>query len=595
MGQFFKFVFASCLGTILASIAVTLLFGTMIAGLASKGMKAGKMVTINDNSVLKINIPAVLPEQSDNIAVGSISFKHDKVLGVHDYAKTIRAAKTDPKIKGIYINTSNINQGFASLKIIRDAILDFKSGGKFVIAFGNYFDNKNYYISSTADQIYLNPMGSMVLKGFEISIPFFTELMDKIGLNFNIYYAGEFKSATEPFRLKKMSPENRLQLSEYINSAYDLFLDQISKSRSIPKVNLKNDFDLYLSSSPVKAYNNHLVDSIASEVDALNNIRIKINAKDVEDIHFVTPEKYFDAMDDKTDYTSKNRIAVVYAEGDIIDGKGEEGQIGKKYVKLLRELRNNSNIKALVLRINSGGGSALMSDDIMREIDLIKSSGKPVVASMGDVAASGGYYIACHADSIFASPHTITGSIGVFSMIPNLNKMTDVKIGVDFDSIGTGPMATKFNVMFPWGPDEAKVMQENVDNVYDTFLSVVSKGRNMSKDDVDKIARGRIWPGNKAKELGLISQIGELEDAVKCAAGLASLQNYRTSEYPTQKDPIQKIFDKIKNEEEDVEASIKENLLKQALGKYYSNYKDWQKIQEMQGIQMRMPYELRID
>lgn len=592
MAQFFKFLFASCLGTILALFLLILILAGSAASIASSSMATNK-TTVTDNSVLRISIPAQLPEQTNNVETQGFSLKDEKTLGLHDYALAIRKASDDPKIKGIYINANQGNHGYASLKVIRDAILDFKAKGKFVIAFSNYFDNNNYYMASAANQVYVHPLGMLDMKGFGISIPFYKELMEKVGLNFNIYYAGEFKSATEPFRLSKMSPENRLQLQEYLDGQYDLYLDQIASARAMDKSVVKNIFDGFLASTPMKAYDNKIVDSIAYEIDALNNMRFKMGIDLDKKINFITPQEYFKEEFRDQDYSANNRIAVIFAEGTIVDGKGNDGEIGRKYVKLLRDLRANKAIKAIVLRVNSGGGSALMSDDILREIDLIKSAGKPVVTSMGDYAASGGYYIAAHSDSIFCSPHTLTGSIGVFAMIPNLNVLMDQKVGIDYDTIGTGPMATKFNPFLKWGPAEAKVMQENVDHIYDQFLTIVSIGRKMSKENVNTIARGRIWNGNKAKEIGLVNNIGELNDAITCAARLASLSSYRTSEYPTQKDPFQKILDKFDNNDELIKSSLQVALIEN-LGELYPYFETWKSAKNTKGAQMKLPFPIEI-
>lgn len=592
MAQFFKFLFASCLGTILALFLLFFILIGIITSVASSSLDNSK-TTITDQSVMRISIPAQLPEQTNNVAMQQFSIKEDRVLGLHDYALSITKAATDPKIKGIFLNPSQGNHGYASLKVIRDALLEFKKTGKFIYSYSNYYDHNNYFLASTADQISIHPLGMTDLKGFSVSIPFFKEIMEKIGLNFNIYYAGEFKSATEPFRLEKMSAENRLQMKEYLESQYNLYVDQIASSRNISSNDIKNIFDGFLASSPSKAQQLKIVDTIAYEIDVLNKIRLDLGIDQDKKINFITPQDYFNDDMKNQNYSANNRIAVIFAEGSITDDKGDEGEIGRKYIKLLRELRSNKSIKAVVLRVNSGGGSALLSDDFLKEIDLIKSAGKPVVTSMGDYAASGGYYIAAHSDSIFASAHTLTGSIGVFAMIPNLNVMSDKKIGIDYDTLGTGPMASKFNVFLPWGDAEKNILQENVEHTYDQFLSIVADGRKMTKDQVHQIARGRIWNGNKAKEIGLVNAIGELNDAIQCAARLASIDNYRISEYPTQKDPIQKLIDKLENKDDATSSKLKA-VLKENLGEFYPVYKEWNTIKSSRDVQMKLPYMVQI-
>lgn len=592
MSQFFKFLFASCLGTILAVFMLFFILIWIGSNQISKEVNSPE-INISENSVLKIVIPEKLPEQTDNVTMGTIKLKDSKTLGVHDFAAAIKKASTDVNIKGIYISGSMYAHGYSTLKIIRDALLDFKKTGKFIIAFSNYYDHKNYFISSVADKVFIHPLGFLELKGFGASIPFYKELMEKIGLSFNIYYAGEFKSATEPFRLAKMSDQNRLQLREYLSSQMDIYVEQVASSRNIDPKSLRNDFDNFLSYTAQKAVDNHLMDKLAYEQDALMEIRSRLQFDATKDLNFVSVTDYFNAKGKDTDYSAKNKIAVLFAEGEILDSPGEEGQIGKKYLKIIRDIRNNDKIKALVLRVNSPGGSAIMSDEILHELDLTKAAGKPIVVSMGDYAASGGYFIACHADSIFASPHTLTGSIGVFAMIPNVKKMTDEKIGIDFDTVGTGPMANRFNITSTWGEQEGKIMQENINNTYAEFLRIVSEGRKMDIDKTKEIAKGRIWAGPKAVELGLVSRLGELEDAVKCAATLASLDKYRTAEYPAQLDPIQKILNKIQGKDEDISSSLRNKILQENLGNLYPYYQEWQQIQQMKGAQMRLPYTLR--
>ncbi|HRI00481.1 MAG TPA: signal peptide peptidase SppA [Saprospiraceae bacterium] len=591
MKDFFKFIFASCLGTFLALILIFFVSLGVIGSFASKSFK--NSTSISEQSVLKISIPASLPEQTNNIPMEGLSFNEEKVLGIHDYAKAIRFAATDSKIKGIYITNPQGKHGLSSLKVIRDALNDFKASGKFIIAYHNYLDHNSYFISSVADQILIHPLGFTEMRGFGASIPFYKELMEKIGLKFNIYYAGQFKSATEPFRLEKMSTQNREQLSEYLNSQYQEYIQQVADSRKLSVEALKSDFDFYKSSSPEKAKENKIVDEIAYETDAILWMKNKIGIGADDKLQLVNPTEYFANLPSE-DYSIQNKVAVLYAEGDIIDNAGREGEIGRKYINQLREIRKNKNIKALVLRVNSPGGSAGLSDEFLHEIDLIKASGKPVVASMGDYAASGGYYISCHSDSIFASRHCLTGSIGVFAMIPNLSTMTDQKIGVDFDTIGTGPMATKFSLFHSWGDNEGRIIQNNIDHTYDRFLQVVSEGRKMDKTKVHEIAQGHIWLAPKAKSIGLVNEIGELKDAINCAARMASLDRFRVAEYPTQKEALEKFIDRFQNKDSETKQAVKEYFLRTELGEFYPYYQELKNISAKTGVQMRLPYKIEI-
>ncbi|MBK9271844.1 MAG: signal peptide peptidase SppA [Saprospiraceae bacterium] len=589
MTQFLKSLFTSCLGTMIAIMILFFILMGIGSSLASKGMEGGQSVHIPESGLLKVSIPEILPEQTNNTPLAGFSFKDEKTIGVHDLAQSIRNAAKDSKIKGIYLTGQSYQHGYATLKIIRDALLEFKESGKPIVGYTLFLDHKNYFLLSVADQLIMHPLGFADLRGFAASIPFFKEMMEKIGLSFNIYYAGEFKSATEPFRLAKMSPENRLQLSEYLNAQLDEYCVQVSKSRMLSSEELKSIFHNYKASSPAKAVEQKIIDGLNYELDAIKELKSKAGIEAGTKTEFVSIQDYFKVNGkSEQDYNSKSRIAVVFAEGNIIDGKGEEGQIGRKYLKILKDIRENKNIKAMVLRVNSGGGSAIMSDEILHEIDQMRTEGKPVVVSMGDYAASGGYYISCHADSIFASPHTLTGSIGVFAMIPNVKILMGDKIGIDVDTVGTGPLSSRFNPNFEWGPEESAIIQENVDQVYETFLGIVAKGRSMSREEVHEVARGRIWTGKAARELGLISAIGELPDAIKAAASLASVERYKTEEYPRQKDPFQKFLDQLQGNDE-VSSRLKESILRENLGEYYPYLNDWKNIRNSKGVQMLLP------
>ncbi|MCC6815933.1 MAG: signal peptide peptidase SppA [Saprospiraceae bacterium] len=591
MIQFLKFILASCLGTALALILLFLiLIGIGTSKIAEQ--TSSPTVTIKENSILSIKIPDLLPEQTNNVQIQGITFKDEKILGVHDIASSIDQAADDPQIKGIYLIGSMYDHGYSTLKIIRDALLNFKSKGKFIYSHSNYYNHKNYFLASTANQISIHPLGFIELNGFGAAIPFYKELMEKIGLEFNIYYAGEFKSATEPFRLSKMSDQNRLQLREYLESQMNEYVHQIAATRNLSNEELRSDFDLFKSYTPQKAVENKVIDRVAHEESVLAEIKSKLNIQSDADINFVSLYNYCISKGNRTDYSAKNKIAIIYAEGNITDAKGEEAEIGRRYLKMIRDIRNNEKIKAVVLRVNSPGGSALMSDEFLYELDLTREAGKPVVVSMGDYAASGGYYISCHADSIFASPHTLTGSIGVFALIPNFKVMADQKIGVDFDTIGTGPMANKFNLTSTWGIEESTRMQENINNTYDRFIKVVSEGRKLTIENTKEIAKGRIWTGKKAVEIGLVNRIGELKDAISSAAKLASLDHFRTVEYPTRDDAFQKLIKKFQGKEDELSSTIQSSIIKSELGEFYPYYKEWKELKELKGIQARLPIKI---
>lgn len=588
MKNFFVNIFSSCLGTLLA----LLLLVFILAMVATSQLATEGAAPVKTQTILKLDFNSAIPEQSNNLPLEDFSLNTEMVIGLRDMVKTIQKAKTDDRIKGIYFNVSPIDEGFATLKEIRDVLLDFKSSGKFIYCYSYYLNHKNYYLSSVADEIHFHPLGFTELKGLGYSLPHFKELSDKLGISFNIYYAGEFKSATEPFRMNKMSDNNRLQLRAFLDDIYASYLNEVAASRKLDRNVLKNNFDNFLSHTPQLALENGLVDHLSTETEVFNIMRGKLGIDDKSKLNFISQSDYYkNTKDTDENYSSSNRIAIVFAEGDIIDSNGEEGQIGRKYLKTLREISELSSIKAVVLRVNSPGGSALLSDEFLEEMKLIKSKGKPVVVSMGDYAASGGYYISCFADSIFSNPFTLTGSIGVFALIPNFAKLTDEKLGIDYDSVGTGPYANKFNLMFPWGEEEKQVLEKNILATYNRFTDNVANGRNIPIEEVKEIARGRIYSGHQALKLNLVNSIGSLNDAIECAARLASIDSYRTSEFPTQKDPIQKLVDALQGKESG--SSLQSAALKNELGKTVAGFDDLIYWQKAQGLQMRLPYVLK--
>lgn len=585
MGQFFKFLFASCLGFIVAILALTFIGGAIFTQIATM---ADKPKGIKANSVLKISLNDPLPERTNNLEVSPYDFKNTKILGIHDIVHAIEKAKDDDKIKGIYLTTDFLNTGHASANTIRDAVVDFKESGKFVIAYAKYYDQKAYYLATAADKIYVSPIGLVDFRGLAAQIPFYKNMLDKIGVDMQIFYAGKFKSATEPFRRTEMSPENKLQVREYLSAIYDLMLENISEGRNLPVPELKKIANDYLGSSANGALDAKLVDGVGYEDQALADIREALGFDEDEKIPMVGLKTYYANHPKASDYKIKNKIAVIYAEGTVVDGKGELGSIGDgRYMDIIREVRKDDRVKAIVLRVNSGGGSAMSSENIWRELSLAKEDGKKIVVSMGDYAASGGYYIACMADSIFAQPNTLTGSIGVFSMIPSLQKMMNDKLGINYDTVKTGDMSTGISVVFDMNEAEKKMMQNRTEEMYDIFLTRVSDGRGMSKEEVHKIAQGRVWTGEKAEEIGLVDKVGDLEEAIASASILADIEdNYRITEYPKVKDPFEQLLEDFLQEEE-VHANA---MLKTQLGEWYPYYKQLKEIKDSKGVQARLPF-----
>ena len=590
MGKFFQSVFASCLGVFLAFLVIFAV-GSMIMGAFIS--KASKSEGAKANSVLVVKLNDVLPEKSNNVPMDPYDFNTEKILGVHDMALAIKKAKDDDDIKGILLDMSGVQAGRVTASVVREALDEFKSDGKFIVSYGQYYTQGSYYMASVADKVFLNPIGDVDFRGFASMVPFFKDMLDRLGIKMQIFYAGKFKSATEPYRRNDMSPENKLQVREYLEGMYDLYLEDIASSRDVSKTELRRIADEYAVRKAEDAVDVGLVDELAYRDEVYSYLRKKLGLEEDDKLPSISLNAYAKANPKKLNITAKNRIAVVYAEGTLVDGQGENGSIGgDKYAKLIRKIRKDKKVKAIVLRVNSPGGSVWASENILRELQVAQDQGLPVIASMGDLAASGGYYISCSADSIFASPSTITGSIGVFATIPSVESMLEEKVGVRFDTVKTGPFATGISPFMDIGPEMAPILQKQVEEIYDLFLTRVSKGRDMTVEEVHKIAQGRVWTGVKGKELGLVDRLGGLNDAINSAAIMADLDDYRVKEYPTIKDPIEELMEKITGADKSV--AIQETMLKSQLGELYPYYKQLKEIQEMKGIQARMPFVINM-
>ncbi|GAA5220478.1 signal peptide peptidase SppA [Membranihabitans marinus] len=572
MRTFFQSVLGSCLGVLLA-IFLVILIGI---GMGSVFYSADKQKPdISANTVLKINFSEVVPEKRNNSDAQGFEqiFEQEDILGIHDYAALIERAGEDKNIKGLYLNLKNISLGLTKREILEDAIKKFKTSGKFVIAYSDYYTNSAYHLASNADEIAIFPNGSIDLRGMAAVVPHFKSLSDKIGVEFETYFAGKFKSATEPFRLSKMSESNKLQTRSYLGSMNNILLDDIEANRGIDSIQLQKIINDYSSRSAKLALENNLVDKIGYEDEVMAMIREKLGLASDEKINMKSLDDYFTAKPLTHKLTEKNKIAVVYAEGEIHDGEERYGSIsGDSYVKTLRSIREDNNVKAVVLRIDSPGGSALASEKIWRELKLIQEAGIPVVSSMGTYAASGGYYIASGSEYIISEPSTITGSIGVFFLLPKVNQLFNDKLGINVDTVTTNEFSASFTPFFPSSEKEKAVLQDQVDEIYHTFLERVSAARKMTIDDVNEIAQGRVWTGIQAKNNGLVDELGDLDLAIEKAASLANIENYRISEYPKIKQPLYKLLEELTGENFDASINlikgnahqlIKDNLVKE--------------------------------
>jgi protease IV len=579
MRSFFKIFFASFLAIIVfVLIAFFLVVGT-IGGLASKNKPR-----VEDKSVLVLDLSNEYKEQPDNDPLLPISRNEGKKPGLYEIIRLLHHAKTDNKISGIYIIANGNANGFAASNELRRALIDFKSSKKFVIAHGDMMTQKAYFIASAADRIYANPAGNLDWSGFNVDLAFLKGTLNKLDIEPQVFYAGKFKSATEPFRTDKMTPENKLQTSEWLNDLYNNFLVKTSESRKIDTATLHRLANTAAIQTPQDAYAHKLIDGLEYDDEVKDEIKKRLKIGKWDKLHFLSLNDYAEAANYKA--TGQDRIAVIYAEGEIVDGEGTQDNIGgDKFRKLIRKVRLDRTVKAIVLRVNSGGGSALASENIWRELSIARQD-KPVVVSFGDVAASGGYYIGCGADSIFASPNTITGSIGVFTLIPNMKNFFNNKLGITFDGVKTAEFADAGAVYRPLNATEQKLIQNSVDRIYLQFKQRVAKGRKKDIAYIDSIAQGRVWSGEDAVKLGLVDKIGDMQAAIDCAARMVKTNNYRLLEYPESINWLERILNPS-------QSSDQATIIKQQVGE--ENFKVYQQLLSIRQLcgtaQARIPFE----
>lgn len=589
MKNFLKIIFGSCLGVVLAFGALILIGGAIGGAIASS---ADKGKEVKSNSVLHLQLDKAIPEQTGNVEINFASFSAGKTLGLHDIVHSINAAREDDRIKGIYLDVTSVAVGSASASVIRDAVQEFKDSGKFVLAYSKSYSQGGYYMASVADKVFVNPLGGVDFRGYGANLTFFKEMLDEVGVKMQVFKVGKFKGAVEPFILNELSDENRLQIRQYINGLWSVTKEDIGASRGKTTIQLEAIANEYAAFKAEGALSTGLVDAIGYEDELLLDMSTRLGLEKDDKINFITPQDYFPSAKEETDFGIKDKIAVVFAEGSIVDGEGENAQIGdKKYVEIFRKLRKDKKVKAIVVRINSGGGSAMASENMWRELELCRAAGKPVIASMSDVAASGGYYMACASDSIFAEENTITGSIGVFGLFPITKELMNEKLHINFDSVKTSKFAASFTPVREMTEEEQAIFQASTEDIYETFMTRVKDARGYaSLDAVNEIAQGRVWTGKKALEIGLIDRFGGLQDAIGAAASLAGLEEYRTSEYPKQKEPLVKLMEELTGEK----ANISEKFVKAELGEYYQYYNQLKTWNEMKGVQAKMPFNIEI-
>lgn len=581
MWNFFKIVLACLLALVVFSLLAVFFLVSMAGGLASK-----EKPRVAANSVIVLDLGLHYQEQVKQNPFGLFSGDEKDVPGLYDVVRLLNVAKTDKNIAGIYIIANNNPNGFAANDEIRNALRDFKTSGKFVLAHGDIISQPAYSVANIADKIYVSPHGYLEWDGYSVELAFVKGTLEKLDIDPQIFYAGKFKSATEPFRTNEMTPENELQTSVWLNDLYSDFLVKTAEVRKTDTATLHRLANEAAIQNAKNAVEHGLVDAAKYDDELKDEIKTKLGIGKYDKINFTSISTYYAATNIQK--RSGDRIALIYAEGNIVDGKADEGIGGETYRNLVRKARLDKTIKAIVFRVNSGGGSAMASEAIWRELALAKQE-KPVIVSFGDVAASGGYYIACAADSIFALPTTITGSIGVFGIIPNMQAFFKNKLGVTFDGVKTAPHADAGAVYRPLDDKEKRMVQANVEMIYATFKQRVADGRKRDTAYVDSIAQGRVWTGLRAKDIGLVDRFGGIEDAVKAAAAKANLTDYSVREYPEPKN----IFDQLFGKEDPLSYS---NKLKNELGEdNYKIYQEMKRVRDMSNsIQARLPFEFFI-
>ncbi len=589
MKSFLKYFLASFVAFLIATIiGVFILIGSI-----SSLVDTEKVVEVKPNSVLKITLDKPIMDRAPKNPFENFSplnIQPESSSSLSQILENIDRAKKDSKIKGIFLYVDNITAGSATIAEIRNALEHFKDSGKFIISYGNYYSQKAYYLATVADKLYVNPEGIVGMQGLTSQVMFFKKTLDKIGVEPQVIRHGKYKSAVEPFLDNKMSEANREQISAYLGSLWNEILMKVGPSRNIEINELQRIADemLLVDVDDVVEYN--LADGARYYDQVIDELKSKVGLADDKKLDMVTLGDYTHAPKPQKDklISKMDKIAVVYAQGQIGAGKGSVSEIGTENVaKALRQAREDEKVKAVVLRVNSPGGSALTSEIIFREVELVKEK-KPVIVSMGDVAASGGYYISCMADTIVASANTITGSIGVFGLIFQAQELVEEKIGINVETVNTAKHADMGSPFRPLASKERAMLKKSIEDIYQTFIGHVARGRGMSVEQVDEVAQGRVWSGRDAKEIGLVDVLGGLNDAVKIAAERAGIEDYMIKDLPKQKDPLQQMLEQFGGN-----VSLQEIFLENTrLNPYLEHLKN---LKQMKGVQMRLPYDIIID
>lgn len=584
--NFLRNLLAAIIGCLVAFCVVFIMFFVLISLLGSDE----DAVTVKDNSVLQLQLQRPIADYTGSDVMNPFAGIFESPQGLDEILHAITVAKDDERIKGISLNNNFMMAGLAQTQAIRKGLVEFKSTGKFIYTYGDFYTQKDYYLASVADSIFINPVGVLDFKGLSSEVLFYKDLQEKTGVKMEVIRHGKYKSAVEPYLENEMSDANREQIKELIQSLWNSMVSDIAVSRGISEDDLNSIADTLGGRSPKYAKQSGLLDDIVFFDQYEQKISNALSISEGADINYIDLDDYATYSNKKNLKSGTDKIAVVFAQGEILYGEGGPDVIGQGIInKALIKAREDKNVKAIVLRVNSPGGSALTSDIIWREVELAKKV-KPVVVSMGNVAASGGYYIAVGANKIFAEPTTITGSIGVFGMVPNISELAK-DIGVNAEQVGTNAKSVDYSLFEPMSEAFRNQVQESIKDTYTTFLERVAQGRGISIAQADSLAQGRVWSGVDAKRIGLVDELGTLEDAINAAAELAKIDTYGIRKYPKYKSGFERFIEDL----EGASIQLKNKIIADEIGEEsYRVLKDLKSSMEQKGVQARMPFILNI-
>ena len=588
MKNFLSSLLATIVGILIMIIVIIIILAGIIAASTSK-----EVPDVKENSVLLARFNAPIADRSDENPFTKLLSGNpymEETMGLNQILKDLDKAEDDENIKGIFLNPSMVSARYAILGEIRDALLDFKESGKFIYAFADSYTQRSYYLASVADSVFMTPEGMFLFAGLGAEVTFYKNALEKIGVEMQVIRHGSFKSAGEKFTREDLSEENREQIEGYMGAVWDKITGDISESRDISVEELNRLTDELASLDSERMVEAGMIDGLIYYDEMISLMKEKLGVDEEDDLEAITLKKYKLVPAKKKKEYSRDKVAVIYAMGTVIDGNAGEGYVGSERIsKAIRKARRDKTVKAIVFRVNSPGGGATASDVIYREARLASET-KPFVVSMGDVAASGGYYIAAPADTILANPATITGSIGVVFRIPNMKELLNDKLGITTDVVKTNTHSNILTVSDPLDPSERRLIQKEVDEFYDSFVSIVAEGRGLSYEEVDAAGGGKVYAGMDALELGLIDMFGGLERSIEVAAEMAGLENYRIQSLPKLEDPLTVLMKELSGGS----MARADRIIKEKLGDQYIHYRNIHDAQEMKGLQAIIPCEIEL-